>query len=287
MKKKVCYKDLYPERNDIPQCVKRIGLGSDFISQTINLPSRFKPVSTSITPIVAPIVAPVAPVAPVKTNDSPMAPPVRRRFTPVEQSSTTSVGVAPAKVIPTESKDYTSSIIAGTIGSVGAVGALGATQFIGAQAPLAPAVEGVELMAVAPEAGVAEIVAIDEATPLIEVGAEAVAAGVAEAGVAGVIGAVGAVAMGAVASVGALAYFANDGLFNFNKNEYQKGSYNTAQEVATRTPPKLRYVEPPPMFASLAQTVNYENQQDQAQSDYQNELTAFNRSNQQSPQSNP
>lgn len=117
----------------------------------------------------------------------------------------------------------------------------------------------------------------------LEIGGEAVAvaetAGAVGAGIgAGILAGAGAVAMGAVATVGELGYFVDKGLFDFKSqaNAFQKGAYNTQQEVAQLSPPKLRYIEPPPMFASTAETMAYFQQRDQAQVDYQNELSAYN-----------
>ena len=131
------------------------------------------------------------------------------------------------------------------------------------------------------EAGVMEITPIVEEVGVssLEIAGEAVAG----AEVAGAVGSsllagAGAVAMGAVATVGALGYFADKGLFDFQgqANSFQKGAYNTQQEVAQLQPPKMRYVDPPPMFGSPADTMAYFQRRDQAQADYQNELNAYN-----------
>jgi hypothetical protein len=121
---------------------------------------------------------------------------------------------------------------------------------------------------------------VEEATSALEiagegvVGAETAIAG----GAAGVIAGAGAIAMGAVASVGALGYFVDKGLFDFNaqSNAFQQSGYNTAEEVATREPPKIRYVPPPPMFATTAQKMSYFQEQDAAQNDYNAEMNAYN-----------
>ena len=126
-----------------------------------------------------------------------------------------------------------------------------------------------EIEAVAEEAGVSAL----------EIGGEALAgAEVAGAVGAGLLAGAGAVAMGAVASIGALGYFASEGLFDFKAQQdaYQKGDYNTQQEVATREPPKLKYV--PPVFNSMdqASVIAYLQAKDQAQADYQKELADYN-----------
>jgi hypothetical protein len=105
-------------------------------------------------------------------------------------------------------------------------------------------------------------------------GAESVATGVG----AGLLAGAGAVAMGAVATVGALGYFAANGLFDFNAqaNAYQKGDYNIAQEVATLQPPKLKYVMPDFNSSDPNSVMAYLHEKDQAQADYQQALADYN-----------
>jgi hypothetical protein len=124
-----------------------------------------------------------------------------------------------------------------------------------------------------------EAVVEDAGMSALEISGEALAgAEVAGSVGAGLLAGAGAVAMGAVASVGALAYFASQGLFDFKAQQdaYQKGDYNIQQEVATREPPKLRYV--PPVFNSMdqASVIAYLQAKDQAQADYQKELADYN-----------
>jgi hypothetical protein len=117
----------------------------------------------------------------------------------------------------------------------------------------------------------------------LEIGGEAVAvaetAGAVGAGVgAGILAGATAIATAGVATVGALGYFASHGLFDFDAqaNAFQKGDYNTEQEVATLTPPKLKYV--PPAFNSMdqASVMAYLQAKDQAQADYQKALADYN-----------
>jgi hypothetical protein len=138
------------------------------------------------------------------------------------------------------------------------------------------------------ELGIDEATGLMEITPAVESGAleiagEGVLAGAETAGAvaggvtAGAIGAVGAIAMGAGATVGALAYLASNGLFDFKAqaNSFQSGDYNTQQEIQTRQPPKMRYVEPPSVFATQAETLDFFRRQDQAQIEYQQALDAY------------
>jgi hypothetical protein len=139
------------------------------------------------------------------------------------------------------------------------------------------------------ELGIDEATGLMEITPIAESGAleiagEGVLAGAETAGAvaggvtAGAIGTAGAIAMGAGATVGALAYLASNGLFDFQAqaNAFQKGAYNTQQEVVTRTPPVREYVAPPPMFGDPAGTMDFFRRQNEAEARYQQALTAYN-----------
>jgi hypothetical protein len=117
----------------------------------------------------------------------------------------------------------------------------------------------------------------------LEIGGEAVAvaetAGAVGAGVgAGILAGAGAVAMGAVATVGALGYFASQGLFDFQAqaNAFQKTPYNTAQAVATATPPKREYVMPPMNSMDQQQVMDFFRRQDEAEGRYQQALADYN-----------
>jgi len=115
-----------------------------------------------------------------------------------------------------------------------------------------------------------------------EIGGEAVAAGAAEtvaAGVgAGLLAGAAAVATAGAATVGALGYFASQGLFDWQKQEdaYQKGAYDTAQAVATLTPPKLMYVPPNFNGDDPNSVMAYLNRKQQAQDAYQQALSDYN-----------
>jgi hypothetical protein len=117
----------------------------------------------------------------------------------------------------------------------------------------------------------------------LEIGGEAVAvaetAGAVGAGVgAGILAGAGAVAMGAVATVGALGYFASQGLFDFKAQEdaFQKTPYNTEQAVATQTPPKREYVMPPMNSMDQQQVMDYFKRQDDAEARYNQALADYN-----------
>jgi hypothetical protein len=117
----------------------------------------------------------------------------------------------------------------------------------------------------------------------LEIGGEAVAvaetAGAVGAGVgAGILAGAGAVAMAGVATVGALGYFAANGLFDFKAQEdaFQKTPYNTAQAVATATPPKREYVMPPMNSMDQQQVMDFFKRQDDAEARYQQALADYN-----------
>jgi hypothetical protein len=84
-------------------------------------------------------------------------------------------------------------------------------------------------------------------------------------------GAVAGVIAGAVATVGALGYFVEQGLFDFNAqaNSFQKGAYTPT------VMPKLRYVEPPPSN-NFQDTLDYFQRKDEAQAEYQKALADYN-----------
>jgi len=117
----------------------------------------------------------------------------------------------------------------------------------------------------------------------LEIGGEAVAvaetAGAVGAGVgAGLLAGAGAVAMAGAATVGALGYFASQGLFDFKAQEdaFQKTPYNTAQAVATATPPKREYVMPPMDAMNQQQVMDFFKRQDDAEARYQSALADYN-----------
>jgi hypothetical protein len=117
----------------------------------------------------------------------------------------------------------------------------------------------------------------------LEIGGEAVAvaetAGAVGAGVgAGLLAGASAVAMAGVATVGALGYFASQGLFDFKAQEdaFQKTPYNTAQAVATATPPKREYVMPPMDSMNQQQVMDFFKRQDDAEARYQSALADYN-----------
>jgi hypothetical protein len=113
----------------------------------------------------------------------------------------------------------------------------------------------------------------------LEIGGEALAGAEVAGGVgAGLLAGAGAVAMGAVATVGALGYFASQGLFDFKAQQdaFQKTPYNTEQAVATRTPPKREYVMPPMDAMNQQQVMDFFKRQDEAEARYNQALADYN-----------
>ena len=182
-------------------------------------------------------------------------------------------------------KDYTTEIITGSLGTIGAVGALGAGVIAGKSTPFTePIASEIEMTPIESENIVGELTIdattdVAEITPFEIAGEGTIAAESAlEAGGAIAGGAVAGLIAGTVATVGALAIFTEGGLFNFDAqaSSFQKGAYNTQEEVKQLQPPQMRYVDPPPMFASQSETIAFFQRQNQAQIDYQQALSAYN-----------
>jgi hypothetical protein len=117
----------------------------------------------------------------------------------------------------------------------------------------------------------------------LEIGGEAAAvaetAGAVGAGVgAGILAGAAAIATAGAATVGALGYFASQGLFDFKAQEdaFQKTPYNTEQAVATRTPPKREYVMPPMDAMNQQQVMDFFQRQNEAEARYNAALADYN-----------
>lgn len=269
-----CNKELFPGRKDIPVCVKRIGLG---------IHTDFRPVK------------PYRPQGPLPPSFIPKQP--TEPLTPPEPPN------LPPPISPPNSKSYVGEIIGAIAGTAG-LGASVISALTKTEAELIePEIEMVtaesattgtstayeslseaglrnRFGASAVEGESAEITAItEEGVGALEIAGEATeAVAVVGAGsVAGLIAGAGAVATGAVVSLGALGYFVNKGLFDFNSQSasFQKGPYNLSQEVSNLQPPKLEYVPPPSSFASTEETITYFQAQSKAQETFNTEMNAY------------
>jgi len=308
---KDCKRELL-KRPDLPVCVRRKGIGihDDFRPFKPNIPPEPNPPKPSPKPPAPPAPpSPPSPPSPPKPP-APPAPPAPPKPSPFPEPSksedglskgeiigiagaigstiTTGYGITKALEKSTEEMvqpeiEMTTMAESETTGtgtsfeqiSASGLRQRGATQAVETTIEDAPAeitaIQEVGESAEAVEAGVSAFEVAGESTALL--GTEAVAGGASAL----LGGAVASVALGAVATIGALGYFVDKGLFDFKgqADSFQKGEYNTTQEVATRQPPKLMYVPPDYNSQDISSTMAYLQRKDQAQADYERELADY------------